>query len=201
MSPNQCIPFWLPVPGYEGSYEMDLFGSLRRVGRGLGVQSGRIKKPTRHPCGYVVYSLSLGDQSRSFLAHRLMAETWIGPIPDGYEVNHKNGIKTDNRLENLEIVTRVENQRHAVRTGLRTSRPAAKIDARTVAKIRAAYVPRVAGYRTVAAKLGLSSSIVRGVIAGRTWRDHGPQEKRAADVPSRDQGCGLAGTLPFGDLG
>lgn len=45
--------------------------------------------------------------------HRLVAMAFIGEIPQGMEINHKNGIKTDNRVENLEIVTHVENMHHA----------------------------------------------------------------------------------------
>lgn len=50
--------------------------------------------------------------------HRIVAACFIGSIPVGYEVNHINGIKTDNRASNLEIVTKSENTKHAYRTGL-----------------------------------------------------------------------------------
>ena len=54
--------------------------------------------------------------------HRMVAETWI-PNPNHYrDVNHINGDKTDNRVENLEWVTRSENIRHAYRTGLNKGR-------------------------------------------------------------------------------
>jgi hypothetical protein len=48
----------------------------------------------------------------------LVAEAFLGPKPAGRTVNHKNGEKTDNRPENLEYVTRSENQHHAYETGL-----------------------------------------------------------------------------------
>lgn len=54
--------------------------------------------------------------------HRLVWEAFHGAIPPGFEVNHRNGDKTDNRLENLELVTRSENMAHAYASGLMRKR-------------------------------------------------------------------------------
>ncbi|MBJ7900265.1 MAG: hypothetical protein GC158_10175 [Cyanobacteria bacterium RI_101] len=69
-------------------------------------------------CGKSGY-LSLTCNGKFYLAHRLVYETFFGEIPDGWQVNHINGVKSDNRLENLEVVTPQENMRHAVATGLK----------------------------------------------------------------------------------
>ena len=53
------------------------------------------------------------------LAHRAMWELFVDKIPDKMDINHKNGNKQDNRLKNLEIVTRSQNLRHAINTGLK----------------------------------------------------------------------------------
>lgn len=53
------------------------------------------------------------------LAHRAMWELFVDKIPNKMDINHKNGNKQDNRLENLEIVTRSQNLRHAINTGLK----------------------------------------------------------------------------------
>lgn len=78
---------------------------------------GRIKgkcvefiKPTITKAGY--------EMSGIGLVHRIVVETFLGEIPKNYEVNHIDGCKTNNRLNNLEIVTKSENQKHAIRTGL-----------------------------------------------------------------------------------
>jgi hypothetical protein len=60
---------------------------------------------------------------KGYQVHRLVAETFIGPIPPLYVVNHKDGNKSNNSTENLEIVTQMENMRHARRTGLIQYRP------------------------------------------------------------------------------
>lgn len=54
-------------------------------------------------------------------AHRFIWEAVHGPIPDALVINHRNGIKTDNRLENLELATQQENVQHAWRMGLNIS--------------------------------------------------------------------------------
>ena len=73
--------------------------------------SSRLLKKTYSPTnGYLICGIGY--------IHRIVATCFIGSIPVGYEVNHINGIKTDNRACNLEIVTKSENAKHAYRTGL-----------------------------------------------------------------------------------
>lgn len=59
-------------------------------------------------------ALRRDGKSKTHRVHRLVASAFLGPIPDGKEVNHRNGDKADNRAENLEVVTRSENIRHSI---------------------------------------------------------------------------------------
>ena len=75
--------------------------------------SGRILKPTLMQILYYSVALSLGNHKviRRYI-HRLVAEAFLGGIPKGSVVNHKNHDKLDNRLENLEVVSRAHNAKH-----------------------------------------------------------------------------------------
>ena len=71
---------------------------------------------------------TVGIMGKEYLVHRLVAATFLEKKDDATIVNHKNGIKTDNRVENLEWVTLKENSVHAVETGLNPGRKGVKVD-------------------------------------------------------------------------
>lgn len=85
-----------------------------------GVVIGRKGKPLKPTIGngYHVLSIYFNGKHIQKRVHRLVVETYIGEIPEGYCVNHKDGDKLNNHLNNLEIVTFKENTQHAFRTGL-----------------------------------------------------------------------------------
>lgn len=106
---------------------------------------GKIRKVQQHPSGYLVIGLrKKGKKFKVYVIHRLMWEAFRGPIPKNMQINHKNGIKTDNNLNNLELVTHAENIRHAARTGLLrpvqgTKHWCNKLNERTIVRVRSWY--------------------------------------------------------------
>lgn len=98
---------WADIPGYEGLYQACTDGRIMDMKtKEILSDKGRVG------AGYVRAKLRKDGKSWYTTVHRVIALTFLGGIPEGFEVNHKNGIKTDNRAENLEVVTRSQNINH-----------------------------------------------------------------------------------------
>lgn len=114
---------WKPLVGREEMYEVSNLGNFKsktHIARGMGYTvTGKPLKTTAAKNGYSV--INIGRKTE--YAHRLVARTFIGEIPAGMDINHKNGDKQDNRVANLEIVTRAENILHAYRVLRRKPSP------------------------------------------------------------------------------
>lgn len=108
-------------PGYYISKRGILFTSLKRVGvKGKG--QGR--KGTTHVISNTWRKRSVSLKSNGYLRfyiHRLVYEAWVSNIPKGYDIDHINGIKTDNRVSNLRAVSRSENLKHNYELGFKGS--------------------------------------------------------------------------------
>jgi len=91
-----------------------------RITPGKGTEPGRVLKPGKTKNGYLKVELFNKGTPRSRYLHCLVVEAFIGEVPAGLEVNHISGQKTDNRLENVEVVTHAQNTAHAWDTGLRS---------------------------------------------------------------------------------
>lgn len=110
-----------------------------------------------------------------YLIHRLVWEAFRGKIPEHLLINHKNGNKNDNRLSNLELMTNLENMRHAVTNGL--LRPArgerqgsAKLVEKQVLEIRRLYATGTVTLLSLAEKYGVDFTNISMIVRRRTWR-------------------------------
>ncbi len=117
---------WKDVPGYETHYEVSNFGNVRGKERLAPCRGGKtrlvktaLKKLFVNRYGYLITTLSLNSVFATFTVHQLVALAFIPGFTKGTELNHKDGDKSNNRLDNLEISNPSHNQLHAVRTGLK----------------------------------------------------------------------------------
>lgn len=122
---NMENEIWKIIDGYDELFGISNLGRVyhkrymvnSRYGKMRWVSSGYIK-PTLGKRGYYVVNLFYKNKRKSFYLHRLLAEYFIPKVEGKNFVNHINGIKTDNAINNLEWCTHKENNNHALNTGL-----------------------------------------------------------------------------------
>lgn len=149
---------WRAVKGFP-RYEVSDHGRVRSSAYG----DPRLLRPGVPRGGYPIVKLHDGPRTKSVRVHRLVATAFVPNALGAPVVNHINGDKTNNHASNLEWVTRAENNRHAVRTGLSGS---AKLSPEDVEAIREASGERTAD---LAERYGVSVRQINQVRAGGAW--------------------------------
>jgi hypothetical protein len=107
---------WIDVEGYEGLYQVS---NKSRVRSFVKNKEGVVLKQTKEGCGYLQIQFNKNGKMKHNKVHRMVAKAFVPNPGNKPFVNHINGIKTDNRIENLEWVTGSENIKHAHREGLK----------------------------------------------------------------------------------
>jgi len=112
------------IPNYKGYYQISNLGRIKTVARDVNNYRKHrpsiiLKQTTRKKDGYKQICLRKNGDSKYVMVHRLVATAFIPNPYNKKTVNHKNGIKSDNKIENLEWMTLSENIQHAFDTGLK----------------------------------------------------------------------------------
>lgn len=104
---------WKDIPECS-TYQASTFGRIRNK------ETGKVLKPCISERGYEMLHLRYDSKSHTRYVHKLVAETFLPNPENKPEVNHEDGVKTNNRVDNLSWVTHSENNLHAYRVGLKT---------------------------------------------------------------------------------
>lgn len=134
----------------------------------------RILKPAKDSNGYMRVSLTINKKSKTYKVHRLVASEFCPMYIGKNEVNHINGIKDDNRSENLEWVNRSENVKHSFKTGLAKSRKgsrntSAKIDEITALTIKT-FIKSGWKLINISKEMKVSYNIIKDISRNKTWK-------------------------------
>lgn len=169
---------WKPIWGYEDCYAVSNIGTVVRT-KTFGV------KPRWKPCaprpkrdGYVTFHLSKNGIAKDRPGHRLVWESFNGAIPNGLEINHINSLRSDNRLENLELMTRSQNVSYGFTHNGRplfnvphfgSKNGSARLTESDIPEIRALLSQGIAQHR-IAKIYGVSQPTICQISMGNTWR-------------------------------
>jgi len=168
------MEIWKDVVGFEGIYAVSSLGRIMRVARSeKGRKPGTIKKPGANRHGYLGTQLAKDGKNYTVRVHRVVSEAFIGPVPAGYEVNHKDGDKSNNHADNLEYVTHSQNIAHSY-NDLGREHPCGSLN--KYAKLTEADIPLIRqlhadgwSQRAIGDRFGVRGTTIWYVLNGRTW--------------------------------
>lgn len=168
---------WKDIHGYEGLYQISNLGRVKSLSRQVRgtikrITSDRIMVANMGSTGYREVSLSRNGKRAVKKIHRLFAIAFIANPENKPCINHKDGNKLNNDIENLEWCTYSENVRHALKTGLikplgRESHPRCKITEADVASIRSNNCKLKR--KELALKYKISIGAIDNILGNRTW--------------------------------
>ncbi len=115
------IEEWRNVVGYEDLYAVSNCGRVKRTKQSPGTRPGMILSAAKNSDGYLSLGLYKDGVRKSVKVHALVVKAFIGEIAEGMEVNHRDGDKSNNNADNLEITTRSGNECVEVRKRIATS--------------------------------------------------------------------------------
>lgn len=163
---NPKVEIWKDVPGYVGHYLVSSLGRVKSLKRGHHVLS-----PATSGGGYLMVHLSLNSISWAVKIHRLVANAFLSNPNNLPILNHKNGIRADNRAENLEWCTQAHNVQHAFLLGrdVRGSKNNfSKLTEENVIKIRS--LQGMLTQKQIGEMFNVSRVLIGMIYNGKAWK-------------------------------
>lgn len=166
---------WLPVPGYEGIYEVSDQGRVKSVARTSRHSGASVKMSERMlRLGnerYQTVRLCKDGWATKHYVHTLVLLAFVGPCANGMEALHNDDDGHNNRLSNLRWGTHAENGADRWRNERLGGRLAAKVAKLTVEQVRDARAAAARGERQldIARRMGVSRSAIGLIVHGRNW--------------------------------
>jgi len=172
---QRLIDMYKEIKDYEGLYQVSDSGMVRSLDRTDSMSrkiQARVLKPWKINSGYLVVGLCKNGKVKRCLVHRLVINAFIKPIPELEHTNHKNGIKTDNRIENLEWSNKSLNGLHAYKTGLSkpllgSKHPKTTLTEKQVFTIK--YQSQNKSRKQLAQQFGVSYDCIRYIQNEKRW--------------------------------
>ncbi len=171
---------WKDIEGFEEQYQISSLGRVKSLERyvknnlcGEVLQEGRMMSIQSFSDGYQYVTLWKDGKRRSHSMHRLIAAAYIPNPENKPEVNHKDGIKTNNYETNLEWVTSSENKIHAHKTGLTNNSKGMEHRNAKFTDDQIRWIRRLRGKVTnsLLAKIyGVDKSTISNILTYKTWR-------------------------------
>ena len=168
---------WRDVVGYEGIYQISNFGQVKRICSGTGTIVGTVLKCGVARGGYKRVLLYKGSHAsrKRFMVHRLVYLAFHGSIPEGCEINHKDGDKQNIHADNLECLTKKAHTEHTriVLGRFPANRGTANgqhlLTPDDVRDIRALYQAGGHTYKSIAALYGVEYGCIGAIIRRENW--------------------------------
>lgn len=159
---------WKDIKGYEGKYQVSNHGNVKNI------QKNRYLTPSPEKKGYLRVNLWKDGGYKTKKVHRLVCEAFLENINNKPQVNHIDGIKSNNRLTNLEWVTNLENSKHKVKLNL-THKPRGIKNGRCtitedIAKSILSDIKNDINTYEITIKYNVSKNIVTNIKYKKAWK-------------------------------
>ena len=161
------MEIWKTVPLYENRYEVSNFGRIKSLKKPHRTYE-KILKPVFQG-GYYAIDLGNGINIKRFLLHRIVCSAFNVNLENKPQVNHKDGNKLNNNLDNLEWCTRSENQLHAIETGLRTTKGIKNSQSKLTEDIVLKILKDNRMYKLISSEYNISIPTISDIKRGYSW--------------------------------